>query len=123
MKYIPFVNIKHGTKSVHRYSNGNTLPLVQLPFAMCGFSAQTKYDGGWWYYPDHRFLEGVRLERRGKKILPVLACCGVKEFAEQQGGVGRTARRAEAQGAGQHNLVLRIVIRSRVFVRMRHGYA
>lgn len=61
MKYIPFVNIKQGTKSIHRYSNGNTLPLVQLPFAMCGFSAQTKYDGGWYYYPDHRFLEGVRL--------------------------------------------------------------
>ena len=61
MKYIPLVNIKQGTKSIHRYSNGNTLPLVQLPFAMCGFSAQTKYEGGWYYYPDHRFLEGVRL--------------------------------------------------------------
>ncbi len=61
MKYIPFVNIKQGTKSVHRYSNGNTLPYVQLPFAMCGFSAQTQYDGGWYFHPDHRFLEGVRL--------------------------------------------------------------
>ena len=49
MKYLPLVNIKQGTKSTHRYSNGNTLPLVQLPFAMCGFSLQTRYDGGWYY--------------------------------------------------------------------------
>ncbi len=61
MKYIPLVNIKQGTKSVQRYSSGNTLPYVQLPFAMCGFAAQTKYEGGWYFHPDHRFLEGVRL--------------------------------------------------------------
>ncbi len=61
MKYLPLVNIKQGTKSTVRYSNGNTLPLVQLPFAMCGFSAQTRYDGGWYYLPDERSLEGIRL--------------------------------------------------------------
>ncbi len=61
MKYLPLVNIKQGTKSTKRYSNGNTLPYVQLPFAMCGFSAQTRYDGGWYYHPDERSLEGVRL--------------------------------------------------------------
>ena len=61
MKYLPLVNIKQGTKSTHRYSNGNTLPLVQLPFAMCGFSAQTEYRGGWFYHPSERSLEGVRL--------------------------------------------------------------
>ena len=61
MKYIPLVNIKQGTKSCYRYSNGNTIPFVQLPFAMCGFAAQTLYEDGWWYHPDHRFLEGVRL--------------------------------------------------------------
>lgn len=61
MKYLPLVNIKQGTASTHRYSNGNTLPLVQLPFAMCGFSAQTEYRGGWFYHPGERSLEGVRL--------------------------------------------------------------
>lgn len=61
MKYLPLVNIKQGTASTHRYSNGNTLPLVQLPFAMCGFSAQTEYRGGWYYHPGERSLEGVRL--------------------------------------------------------------
>ena len=61
MKYSDFVNIKQGTASVHRFSNGNTLPLVQLPFAMCGFSAQTRFDGGWFYHPNDRSLEGVRL--------------------------------------------------------------
>ncbi len=61
MKYLPLVNIKQGTASTHRYSNGNTLPLVQLPFAMCGFSAQTEYRGGWYYHPNERSLEGVRL--------------------------------------------------------------
>lgn len=61
MNYLPLVNIKQGTKSTSRYSNGNTLPLVQLPFAMCGFSLQTRYNGGWFYYPDERSLEGIRL--------------------------------------------------------------
>ena len=61
MKYSDFVNIKQGTASVSRFSNGNTLPLVQLPFAMCGFSAQTRFDGGWFYHPSDRSLEGVRL--------------------------------------------------------------
>ena len=36
MGYIQYVNIKQGTDSVNRFSNGNTLPLVQRPF---GFAA------------------------------------------------------------------------------------
>ena len=61
MDYLKYVNIKQGTNSVRRFSNGNTLPLVQLPFAMAGYSAQTEYDGGWFYNPTHRSLEGIRL--------------------------------------------------------------
>lgn len=37
MKLIPYVNIKMGTKSIFRRSNGNTLPLTQLPFGMVSF--------------------------------------------------------------------------------------
>lgn len=61
MKYLPLVNIKQGTKSVRRFSNGNTLPLTQLPFAMVGFAPQTKQDGSWYYHPDDRSLEGIRI--------------------------------------------------------------
>ena len=61
MRYIDLVNVKQGTASKHRFSNGNTLPLTQLPFAMLGFAAQTENHGGWYFHPDDRSLEGVRL--------------------------------------------------------------
>lgn len=61
MKYIPFVNIKQGSASVHRFSHGNTLPLTQLPFAMAAFAPQTKSESSWFYHPNDRCLEGVRL--------------------------------------------------------------
>ncbi|MBQ6420725.1 MAG: GH92 family glycosyl hydrolase [Clostridia bacterium] len=61
MKYIPYVNIKQGSASVHRFSNGNTLPLTQLPFAMAAFSPQTGVDDRWYFHPSARSLEGVRL--------------------------------------------------------------
>ena len=61
MKYIPYVNIKMGTKSHRRRSYGNTLPLVQRPFGMCSFSVQTESTDGWYFQPDHEFIEGIRL--------------------------------------------------------------
>ncbi len=61
MNYTDLVNIRQGTASKHRFSNGNTLPLVQLPFAMLGFAPQTENHGGWYFHPDDRSLEGVRL--------------------------------------------------------------
>ena len=61
MKYLPYVNIKMGTKSHPRRSNGNTLPLTQLPFAMAAFAIQTDSRNQWFYHPDHEFAEGVRL--------------------------------------------------------------
>ncbi len=61
MKYCDLVNIKQGTKSTHRFSNGNTLPLVQLPFGMAAFSPQTESDARWYYHPDSHSLEGIRL--------------------------------------------------------------
>ena len=62
MSLLEFVNIKQGTKSSYRYSNGNTLPMTQLPFAMAGFAPQTDSAvKNWFYNPDSRSLEGVRL--------------------------------------------------------------
>ena len=61
MKYCSYVNTKQGSKSTHRYSNGNTLPLVQLPFGMTAFAPQTEADARWYYHPESRSLEGIRL--------------------------------------------------------------
>ena len=61
MKYIPYVNIKMGTKSIPRRSYGNTLPLTQIPFGMAPFCIQTESREGWFYHPEHEFAEGVRL--------------------------------------------------------------
>ena len=41
MKYCDYVNVKQGSDSTHRFSNGNTLPLCQLPFGMTAFAPQT----------------------------------------------------------------------------------
>lgn len=61
MKYLPYVNIKMGTKSHRRRSYGNTLPLTQIPFGMASFCIQTEDKRGWFYHPEHEFAEGVRL--------------------------------------------------------------
>ncbi len=64
MKYIPYVNIKMGTKSHMRYSTGNALPLVQLPFGMAAFCPQTEViedREGWFFQPDIPSIEGIRL--------------------------------------------------------------
>lgn len=61
MKYIPYVNIKMGTKSIPRRSYGNALPLTQIPFGMAPFCIQTESREGWFYHPEHEFAEGVRL--------------------------------------------------------------
>lgn len=60
-KYLNYVNIKQGTKSEFRYSNGNTLPLVQRPFGMAHLAVQTKGGDAWWYNPDARYIEGLRI--------------------------------------------------------------
>jgi len=62
MSLLDYVNIKQGTKSTMRFSAGNTLPLTQLPFAMAAFTPQTDASRGtWFYHPDDRSLEGIRL--------------------------------------------------------------
>ncbi len=62
MNYLKYVNIKQGTKSSNRFSNGNTLPLVQRPFGFTAFCPQTHSGrGNWYYHPDDLSFEGVRL--------------------------------------------------------------
>ena len=61
MKYLPYVNVKMGTKSLNRRSYGNTLPLTQIPFGMASFCVQTEGKEGWFFHPEHEFAEGVRL--------------------------------------------------------------
>lgn len=76
MSYIKYVNIKNGTKSNFRYSNGNTLPLTQCPFGMLAAAPQTdggdsrsdepsvraiRGGNGWWFQPDARCIEGIRI--------------------------------------------------------------
>ncbi|MBR7101630.1 MAG: GH92 family glycosyl hydrolase [Clostridia bacterium] len=64
MKYLPYVNIKMGTRSHMKYSTGNTLPLTQLPFGMAAFCSQTEVNTGcegWFFNPDLPVSEGIRL--------------------------------------------------------------
>ena len=82
---IHYVNIKQGSKSVHRYSNGNTLPLVQLPFGMAAFAPQTMEDTRWYYHPDSRALEGIRLTHQPS---PWIADYGAMMFMPQNKRMG-----------------------------------
>ena len=60
-KYLSYVNVNMGTKSIPRRSNGNTLPLTQMPFGMTSFSIQTESGTPWYYHPEHEYAEGIRL--------------------------------------------------------------
>lgn len=81
MKHCDYVNTKQGSASVHRFSNGNTLPLVQLPFGMAAFCPQTS-DGNirWYYHPDNRSFEGIRLTHQPS---PWIADYGAVTFIPQ----------------------------------------
>lgn len=61
MKYLKYVNVKQGSASLRRFSNGNTIPLTQLPFGMAAFAPQTKSDSSWFFHPSDRSIEGIRL--------------------------------------------------------------
>ena len=62
MSYLKYVNIKQGTDSQMRFSNGNTLPLTALPHSHAMFAPQTNSSrGAWYYHPKDRSFEGVRL--------------------------------------------------------------
>ncbi len=81
MSFSDYVNIKQGSASVHRFSNGNTLPLIQRPFAMCAFAAQTSSENSWFFHPDARSLEGVRITHQPS---PWIADYGTVVFMPQK---------------------------------------
>lgn len=80
MKYCDLVNTKQGSKSTHRFSNGNTLPLVQLPFGMAAFAPQTESNVQWYFHPDSHSLEGIRLTHQPS---PWIADYGAMVFSLQ----------------------------------------
>lgn len=62
--YINYVNTKIGTENSPRFSTGNVLPLVQMPFGMASFCPQTERLEGqreWFFSPSKPYLEGIRL--------------------------------------------------------------
>ncbi len=89
MKYCNLVNTKQGSKSTHRFSSGNTLPLVQRPFGMAAFAPQTEeHSIRWYYHPDSHSLEGIRLTHQPS---PWIADYGAFIFIPQNdmmGGMG-----------------------------------
>ena len=60
-RYLDHVNILQGTDSTWRFSRGNTLPLTQRPFGMASFAPQITGIETWWFTPNARIAEGVRL--------------------------------------------------------------
>jgi len=65
MKLVDLVNIKQGTDSRQRYSNGNTLPLVQQPYGFASFAPQTDSSrGNWFFNPEDCSFEGIRITRQ-----------------------------------------------------------
>lgn len=81
MNYAQYVNIKQGSASVHRFSNGNTLPLIQRPFAMTAFAPQTSSESSWFFHPQARSLEGVRITHQPS---PWIADYGTLVFMPQK---------------------------------------
>jgi len=56
------VNILQGTESSVHFSNGNSLPLVSVPFGMNAWCPQTTTGHEtWFYHPSHRHFYGLRL--------------------------------------------------------------
>ncbi|WP_461219233.1 GH92 family glycosyl hydrolase [Lapidilactobacillus salsurivasis] len=59
---ISSIDTRQGTDNTYRFSNGNTLPLTGVPFAMNYYTVQNDQSRGSWFFNprDHRF-EGFRL--------------------------------------------------------------
>ena len=61
MSNYEYVNIRMGTKNTKRFSNGNTLPITAVPYGMATFTVQNERQGSWFYSPDSKSFEGIRL--------------------------------------------------------------
>ena len=61
--FVDLVSPLMGTRSVREFSRGNTLPLVQRPWAMTAWSLVTG-DDPWFFHPDLPKLRGLRATRQ-----------------------------------------------------------
>ncbi|MES2463602.1 MAG: GH92 family glycosyl hydrolase [Armatimonadota bacterium] len=58
---LDLVNTLQGSNSEFRFSRGNCLPLVAMPFGMTHWCPQTNGErNGWFFHPDDPKLEGIR---------------------------------------------------------------
>lgn len=117
MKYCNLVNTKQGSKSVHRFSSGNTLPLVQLPFGMAAFAPQT-VEGNirWYYHPDSHALEGIRLTHQPS---PWIADYGAMVFLPQNKKMGAADGEARWSGYRPEEAILTPYYLKTRFLRSR----
>ena len=61
MNLIDKVFTRQGSRNTRKFSNGNTLPLCQMPFGMISFVPQTQGGSNWFFSPDVPITEGLRL--------------------------------------------------------------
>ena len=88
MGYLQFVNGLQGTASNARFSHGNTLAMVQMPFGMGGYTLQTSHTrGNWFFHPDDTSVEGIRLTHQPSPWIGDYGCfCFLPEAGEPYAG-------------------------------------
>ena len=58
---LAWVNTLQGSNSEFRFSRGNCLPLITMPFGMNHWCPQTNSErGGWFFHPEDPKFEGIR---------------------------------------------------------------
>ncbi|MEK8132374.1 GH92 family glycosyl hydrolase [Paenibacillus filicis] len=58
---LHYIDTRQGTNSKYTYSNGNTLPYTNVPFGMNHYVLQTQAEGSWFFNPNDRVTQGIRL--------------------------------------------------------------
>ncbi|MFS7403854.1 GH92 family glycosyl hydrolase [Carnobacterium maltaromaticum] len=61
---LQYVDTRQGTNNAHSYSNGNTLPYTTVPFGMNHYVVQTNHEGSWFFNPNHRVFQGIRVSHQ-----------------------------------------------------------
>lgn len=58
---LEFIDTRHGTDNQPNFSNGNTLPITAMPFGMNHFAIQNDDQSNWFFNPQLKQLQGIRL--------------------------------------------------------------
>lgn len=58
---LHYIDTRQGSNNQHAYSNGNTLPYTGVPFGMNHYVVQTHNEGSWFFNPNDRVFQGIRL--------------------------------------------------------------